>query len=152
MPRVFTALFLLSWAFWGCQPAAPPEVVWAPEWEVQYSDTTIYLWALSIVDANTVWVAGTQGRVARTVGLAWFGTGASGVFSLSLLDDETGMAVGGKYNQPDSVYDDAAVTTRETLDWWASDAVTPERRSEPRFVLTLEREAEIIEAWRALGG
>ncbi len=45
-----------------------------------------------------------------------------------------------------------AATTRETLDWWASDAVTPERRAEPRFVLTLEREAEIIEAWRSQGG
>jgi len=44
-----------------------------------------------------------------------------------------------------------AVTTRDTLDWWASEAVTPERRAEPRFVLTLEREAEIIAAWRARG-
>jgi len=44
-----------------------------------------------------------------------------------------------------------AVTTRETLDWWASDAVSQERRSEPSFVLTREREAEIIEAWRARG-
>jgi 2'-hydroxyisoflavone reductase len=42
-----------------------------------------------------------------------------------------------------------AETTRDTLDWWASDAVTPERRQEPRFVLTPEREAEIIAAWRS---
>lgn len=42
-----------------------------------------------------------------------------------------------------------AVTTRDTLDWWASDAVPAERRSAPDFALTLEREAEIIAAWRA---
>ena len=42
-----------------------------------------------------------------------------------------------------------AVTARDTLEWWASDAVTPERRAEPRFALTREREAEIIAAWRA---
>jgi len=250
---------------------------WDPLWEVQYTDTTTYFWALSIVDANTVWVAGTRGRVARTTdggenwnvfevpgagalqfrdvhalsdqeafvlsigngpdsriyrtsnggaswelsfqnedpngffdclsfwdrgrgvafsdsfegeftlmrtqdggaswqridpdavpdarsgegafaasgtclvtragGLAWFGTGASGVdtrvirtgdfgesweeastpilstdgasgvFSLSFLNDETGMAVGGKYNQPDSIYEDAAVTFDGGASW-----------------------------------
>jgi 2'-hydroxyisoflavone reductase len=42
-----------------------------------------------------------------------------------------------------------AVTVRDTLDWWASSAVTPERRAAPNFVLTPEREAEIIAAWRA---
>jgi 2'-hydroxyisoflavone reductase len=42
-----------------------------------------------------------------------------------------------------------ADTVRDTLDWWASDAVPPERRAAPRFVLTREREAEIIAAWRA---
>lgn len=85
--------------------------------------------------------------VTRPGGLAWFGTGASGadtrvirttdfgesweetptpirstdgasgVFSLSFLDDETGMAVGGKYNQPDSLYDDAAVTFDGGSSW-----------------------------------
>lgn len=44
-----------------------------------------------------------------------------------------------------------AETTRDTLEWWKSDAVPAERRSEPRFVLTPEREAEIIEMWRARG-
>ncbi|HZD05017.1 MAG TPA: NAD-dependent epimerase/dehydratase family protein [Longimicrobiales bacterium] len=44
-----------------------------------------------------------------------------------------------------------AVTVRDTLDWWASDAVPPERRTAPRFVLTPEREAEIIRAWRRRG-
>jgi 2'-hydroxyisoflavone reductase len=42
-----------------------------------------------------------------------------------------------------------AVTVRDTLDWWASDAVPPERRANPDFVLTPDREAEIIAAWRA---
>lgn len=42
-----------------------------------------------------------------------------------------------------------AVTVRDTLDWWASDAVPAERRAEPRFVLTPDREATIIAAWRA---
>jgi 2'-hydroxyisoflavone reductase len=41
-----------------------------------------------------------------------------------------------------------AVTVRDTLDWWASDAVPPERRANPGFVLTADREAEIIAAWR----
>jgi len=48
-------------------------------------------------------------------------------------------------------YRPLAVTVRDTLDWWASDAVTPERRAEPGFVLDSEREAEIIAAWRARG-
>jgi len=85
--------------------------------------------------------------VTRPGGLAWFGTGASGVdtrvirtadfgeswedaptpilstdgasgvFSLSFLTDDMGMAVGGKYNQPDSLYDDAAVTLDGGRSW-----------------------------------
>jgi photosystem II stability/assembly factor-like uncharacterized protein len=277
MRRAITPILLLLAASSGCEPAATPQVQWDPAWEVQHSDSTAYFWALSIVDANTVWVAGTQGRVVRTTdggenwtttivpgaealqfrdvhafsgqeafvlsigsgpdsriyktsdggvsweisfqnedpngffdclsfwdpetgvafsdsyegefnlmrtqdggaswqrvdpagipdarpgegafaasgtclvtrpgGLAWFGTGASGVdtrvirtvdfgdtwseaptpilstdgasgvFSLSFLDDETGVAVGGKYNQPDSVYDDAAVTLDGGRSW-----------------------------------
>lgn len=42
-----------------------------------------------------------------------------------------------------------AVTVRDTLDWWASDAVPAERRERPGFALSLEREAEIIATWRA---
>jgi 2'-hydroxyisoflavone reductase len=45
-----------------------------------------------------------------------------------------------------------AETVRDTLDWWASPAVLPERRAEPRFALTREREAEVIQAWRARSG
>jgi 2'-hydroxyisoflavone reductase len=44
-----------------------------------------------------------------------------------------------------------AVTVRDTLDWWESDAVPPERRAQPQFALTPEREAEVIAAWRAAG-
>jgi 2'-hydroxyisoflavone reductase len=42
-----------------------------------------------------------------------------------------------------------ALTAMDTLDWWFSDAVPEERRANPRFVLTPEREREILEAWRA---
>lgn len=41
-----------------------------------------------------------------------------------------------------------AVTVRDTLDWWHSDAVDADRRAAPRFVLSAEREAGIISAWR----
>jgi 2'-hydroxyisoflavone reductase len=41
-----------------------------------------------------------------------------------------------------------AVTAMDTLDWWLSDSVSDERRANPRFVLTPEREREIIQAWR----
>ncbi|MEX0907251.1 MAG: NAD-dependent epimerase/dehydratase family protein [Gemmatimonadota bacterium] len=46
-------------------------------------------------------------------------------------------------------YRPLATTVRDTLDWWDSDAVTAERRASPNFVLTPEREAEIIAAWRS---
>ncbi|MCJ7628452.1 MAG: hypothetical protein MUO50_08705 [Longimicrobiales bacterium] len=277
MRRALTTTLMILPGFLACEPAALPVVEWDPSWEVQYSDSTIYFWAVSIVDPSTVWVAGAGGRVAhsndggeswtvssvpgaeglqfrdveafsgqeafvlsigngpdsriyrtsdggvswelsfqnedpngffdcfsfwdkdtgmafsdsyegeftlmrtldggvswqridpslvpdarpgegafaasgtclvtRPGGLAWFGTGASGVdtrvirtadfgdswseaptpilstdgasgvFSLSFLDDETGMAVGGKYNQPDSVYQDAAVTFDGGMSW-----------------------------------
>jgi 2'-hydroxyisoflavone reductase len=42
-----------------------------------------------------------------------------------------------------------AETARDTLDWWASDAVARDRRAHPRFVLTRERESEIIARWKA---
>jgi 2'-hydroxyisoflavone reductase len=45
-----------------------------------------------------------------------------------------------------------ATTVRDTLDWWASAAVGPERRAHPKFVLTREREAAIIAAWKARKG
>jgi len=44
-----------------------------------------------------------------------------------------------------------AVTIMDIHEWWYSDAVTEERRREPRFPLTAEREAEILSAWKARG-
>jgi 2'-hydroxyisoflavone reductase len=44
-----------------------------------------------------------------------------------------------------------ATTVDDTLAWWHSDAVPAERRAKPRFVLTPEREAEILAAWNARG-
>jgi len=41
------------------------------------------------------------------------------------------------------------LTVMDTLEWWHSDAVPPERKANPRFVLTPEREAEILAAWKA---
>jgi 2'-hydroxyisoflavone reductase len=49
------------------------------------------------------------------------------------------------------VYRPMAETAMDTLEWWLSDAVTDERRADPRFVLTPEREQEILEAWKARG-
>lgn len=40
-------------------------------------------------------------------------------------------------------------TIKDTLAWWHSDAVTNERRAQPRFVLTPEREAQILAAWKS---
>jgi 2'-hydroxyisoflavone reductase len=40
-----------------------------------------------------------------------------------------------------------AVTARDTLDWWYSPLVSDDRRQHARFVLTPEREAEILDAW-----
>jgi photosystem II stability/assembly factor-like uncharacterized protein len=270
-------LLLVVGSATACERPAPVQEAWEPSWELQYSDSSLGFWALSIVDADTVWVSGTRGSVARTIdggeswtvqavpgadslqfrdvhafsgqdafvlsigggsdsriyrttdggstwdlsflnedsnaffdclsfwdrqrglafsdsyegeftllrtqdggetwrridplavpdarpgegafaasgtclvtrpgGRAWFATGASGVdtrvirtedfgetwseaptpiastdgasgiFSLSFLDDRTGIAVGGKYTQPDSVYDDAAITSDGGASW-----------------------------------
>jgi 2'-hydroxyisoflavone reductase len=48
-------------------------------------------------------------------------------------------------------YRPLAVTAMDTLEWWLSDAVSDERRASPRFVLTPEREKEILAAWKARG-
>jgi 2'-hydroxyisoflavone reductase len=42
-----------------------------------------------------------------------------------------------------------ATTIKDTLAWYHSEAVTEQRRAQPRFVLTPEREAEILAAWKA---
>jgi 2'-hydroxyisoflavone reductase len=41
------------------------------------------------------------------------------------------------------------LTVMDTLGWWHSDAVPAERKVGPRFVLTPERELEILAAWKA---
>jgi len=45
------------------------------------------------------------------------------------------------------IYRPMATTSMDILDWWHSDALTDERRANARFVLSPEREAEILEAW-----
>ena len=45
-------------------------------------------------------------------------------------------------------YRPMATTAMDTLDWWLSDSVSDERRANPRFVLTPEREREILVAWQ----
>jgi len=42
-----------------------------------------------------------------------------------------------------------ATTARDTLEWWESDAVTAERRAQPRFTPSEARETEILAAWRS---
>jgi len=37
----------------------------------------------------------------------------------------------------------------DTIDWRHSEAVPAERRENPRFVLTPEREQEFLAAWKA---
>ena len=49
-------------------------------------------------------------------------------------------------------YRPIALTAMETLKWWHSDALTDERRANARFVLSQEREAEILAAWKARMG
>ena len=46
-------------------------------------------------------------------------------------------------------YRPIALTALETLKWWHSDALTDERRANARFVLSQEREATILAAWKA---
>jgi 2'-hydroxyisoflavone reductase len=48
-------------------------------------------------------------------------------------------------------YRPLATTAMDTLDWWFSDAVPDDRRANPRFVLTPEREREILVAWGVRG-
>jgi 2'-hydroxyisoflavone reductase len=45
-----------------------------------------------------------------------------------------------------------ATTLMDIHEWWYSDAVSDERRAEPRFPMTPDREAEILAAWRARSG
>jgi len=74
----------------GCSDA-PEEATRAladPTWQVQYTDTTALFIALHAVDSNTVWVAGTGGRVGRTVdgGTRWAVDLVPGADSLQFRD------------------------------------------------------------------
>lgn len=64
---------------------------------------------------------------------------------VSLMSNEAAVAAGLRYRP-------LAVTARDTIDWWKSDAVPEERRQSPRFVLDAEREAAMILAWRNRSG
>lgn len=44
-----------------------------------------------------------------------------------------------------------AQTCMDTLAWWESDQVTPERRDNPTWPLSVDRERVILEAWRLRG-
>jgi len=46
-------------------------------------------------------------------------------------------------------YRPIALTAMDTLEWYYSDALTDEERANPPMVLTPEREAEILAAWKA---
>jgi 2'-hydroxyisoflavone reductase len=45
-----------------------------------------------------------------------------------------------------------AQTTMETLDWYYSDALTDEERATPPMVITAEKEAQVLAAWKARAG
>lgn len=45
-----------------------------------------------------------------------------------------------------------ADTARDTLEWWYSDAVAPERRANPGFALSADREIAVIARWRGARG
>jgi nucleoside-diphosphate-sugar epimerase len=64
-------------------------------------------------------------------------------YGMSYIDSRKAIAAGLTYRS-------LADTTRATLDWWPT--VPEARRTAPRFVLTPEREAEIIAAWKARRG
>jgi 2'-hydroxyisoflavone reductase len=47
------------------------------------------------------------------------------------------------------VYRPMAATVLDTLEWWHSDALTDERRANGRWVISQEKEAEVLAAWKA---
>jgi hypothetical protein len=47
-------------------------------------------------------------------------------------------------------YRPLAITAMDTLAWWFSGALSDERRAAARFVLSPEREAEMLEAWKEM--
>ncbi len=86
-PGLFLAVVLVAG---GCGAPADPAPPAAPTltWETQYEDSTALFIGLHAVDAQTVWVAGTGGRVGRTVdgGTTWDITTVPGADSLQFRD------------------------------------------------------------------
>ncbi len=66
MPRFLPPVLLGLFFVCGCQSTRHLTGLHDPSWEVQYEDSTSLFIALSIVDANTVWVSGSPGVVGRT--------------------------------------------------------------------------------------
>jgi photosystem II stability/assembly factor-like uncharacterized protein len=68
--------------------AGTPQEFSGGSWEVQHADSTALWIALDIVDEETVWAAGTEGRVARTVngGAGWEIHRVPGADSLQFRD------------------------------------------------------------------
>jgi hypothetical protein len=44
-----------------------------------------------------------------------------------------------------------ALTAMKTLEWYYSDALTDEERANPPMMITAEREAEVLAAWKERG-
>ena len=84
LPHIWIVSLLVA-----CRPAGPPAVPLVnPTWEVQYAEEGALFIGLWIVDDNTVWAAGTGGRVARTVdgGETWSVGVVPGADSLQFRD------------------------------------------------------------------
>jgi 2'-hydroxyisoflavone reductase len=60
---------------------------------------------------------------------------------VSLMSNQAAVRAGLRYRP-------LAMTARDTVEWWYSDAVPDARRQKPRFVLDAERETAMIRAWR----
>jgi 2'-hydroxyisoflavone reductase len=63
-------------------------------------------------------------------------------FGSSQINNDRAVAAGLRFRP-------LAETTEDMLAWWHSDAVPAERRQNARFVLTPEREREILAAWKS---
>ena len=81
----------------ACGPSEPAEVgarpdpgvaIADPSWEVQYQDSAALFIGMSVVDANTVWVAGQPGLWGRTLdgGSTWTVAAVPGAETLAFRD------------------------------------------------------------------
>ncbi len=73
MSRQVAILFVCIGIASGCSSTRDLVEMTKPAWEVQYEDSTALFIGLSVVDASTVWVSGTPGKVGRTTdgGASW---------------------------------------------------------------------------------